>query len=166
MKESIDAARSYVRSKATSFGIKPPTFDKVDIHVHVPEGATPKDGPSAGAAMATAIISVITGIPVRRDVAMTGEVTLRGRVLPIGGVKEKVLGAFRAGIREIILPRENEPDLEDLPEDVRGTIDVHLVDDLGEALSLTLRGARFEAGHLLFEEGAPVLEPSLIAKHN
>src|SRR6185437_14570475 len=106
MKESIDAARSFVRSKATSFGVKPSLFDKIDIHVHVPEGATPKDGPSAGLAMATSIISVITGIPVRRDVAMTGEVTLRGRALPIGGLKEKLLAALRAGITTVIIPKE------------------------------------------------------------
>ncbi|HEY5084492.1 MAG TPA: endopeptidase La, partial [Rhizomicrobium sp.] len=105
MKESIDAARSYVRSKATSFGIKPPLFDKIDIHVHVPEGATPKDGPSAGLAMATSIVSVLTGIPIRRDVAMTGEVTLRGRALPIGGLKEKLLAALRAGITTVIIPK-------------------------------------------------------------
>ena len=115
MKESIDAARSYVRSKATTFGIKPPTFDKMDIHVHVPEGATPKDGPSAGVAMATSIISVLTGIPVRRDVAMTGEVTLRGRVLPIGGLKEKLLAALRAGIKTVLIPKENEKDLAEIP---------------------------------------------------
>ena len=119
MKESIDAARSYVRSKATSFGIKPPLFDKIDIHVHVPEGATPKDGPSAGLAMATSIISVITGIPIRRDVAMTGEVTLRGRALPIGGLKEKLLAALRAGITTVIIPKENEKDLAEVPDNVK-----------------------------------------------
>ena len=108
-----------VRSKATTFGIKPPTFDQRDIHVHVPEGATPKDGPSAGAAMATSIISVFTGIPVRRDVAMTGEVTLRGRVLPIGGLKEKLLAALRAGIKTVIIPAENEKDLADIPDNVK-----------------------------------------------
>jgi ATP-dependent Lon protease len=118
MKESIDAARSYVRSKATAFGIAPPVFDKKDIHVHVPEGATPKDGPSAGVAMTTAIISVLTGIPVRRDVAMTGEISLRGRVLPIGGLKEKLLAALRAGIKTVLIPAENEKDLADVPDNV------------------------------------------------
>ncbi len=118
MKESIDAARSYVRSRATTFGITPPTFDKRDIHVHVPEGATPKDGPSAGVAMTTAIVSVLTGIPIRRDVAMTGEVTLRGRVLPIGGLKEKLLAALRAGIKTVIIPSENEKDLAEIPDNV------------------------------------------------
>ena len=116
--------------------------------------------------MATALVSALSKRPARHDVAMTGEVTLRGRVLPIGGVKEKVLGAVRAGIQEIILPKENEPDLADLPEDVRGTLKLHLVEELGDVLSLALRGARFEAGHLLFEEGNAPAEPSLIAKHN
>jgi ATP-dependent Lon protease len=107
MKESISAAASYVRSRAIAFGIEPPSFDKRDIHVHVPEGATPKDGPSAGVAMVTAIVSVMSGIPVHRDVAMTGEITLRGRVLPIGGLKEKLLAAHRGGIKTVLIPEEN-----------------------------------------------------------
>ena len=111
MKESISAAASYVRSRAVAFGIEPPLFDRRDIHVHVPEGATPKDGPSAGVAMVTAIVSVMTGIPVRRDVAMTGEITLRGRVLPIGGLKEKLLAALRGGIKTVLIPEENAKDL-------------------------------------------------------
>jgi ATP-dependent Lon protease len=138
MKESIDAARSFVRSKATSFGIKPPMFDKRDIHVHVPEGATPKDGPSAGAAMATAIISVITGIPVRRDVAMTGEVTLRGRVLPIGGLKEKLLAALRAGITTVLIPKENEKDLADIPDNVKSGLKIVPVSTVEEVLKVAL----------------------------
>jgi ATP-dependent Lon protease len=138
MKESIDAARSYVRSKATSFGIKPPTFDKVDIHVHVPEGATPKDGPSAGVAMATSIISVLTGIPVRRDVAMTGEVTLRGRVLPIGGLKEKLLAALRAGIKTVLIPEENEKDLAEIPDNVKSGMTIVPVKTVGEVLKVAL----------------------------
>jgi len=138
MKESIDAARSYVRSKATSFGIKPPTFDKVDIHVHVPEGATPKDGPSAGVAMAISIISVFTGIPVRRDVAMTGEVTLRGRVLPIGGLKEKLLAALRAGIKTVLIPDENEKDLAEIPDNVKSGLTIVPVKTVGEALKVAL----------------------------
>ena len=137
-----------------------------DVHIHVPAGAIPKDGPSAGVTMATALVSALSRRPARHDVAMTGEVTLRGRVLPIGGVKEKVLGAVRAGIREIILPKENEPDLDDLPEDVRRSLTVNLVEELGDVLSLALRGARFEAGHLLFEEGEAPVEPSLVAKKN
>ncbi|HKD86878.1 MAG TPA: S16 family serine protease, partial [Terriglobales bacterium] len=138
MKESIDAARSYVRSKATTFGIKPPTFDKVDIHVHVPEGATPKDGPSAGVGMATSIISVLTGIPVRRDVAMTGEVTLRGRVLPIGGLKEKLLAALRAGIQTVIIPSENEKDLADIPDNVKQGLKIMPVATVEEVLKIAL----------------------------
>jgi ATP-dependent Lon protease len=138
MKESIDAARSYVRSKATSFGIKPPLFDKIDIHVHVPEGATPKDGPSAGLAMATSIISVITGIPVRRDVAMTGEVTLRGRALPIGGLKEKLLAALRAGITTVVIPQENEKDLAEVPDNVKTGLKIIPVSTVGEVLKVAL----------------------------
>ncbi|HEX4301723.1 MAG TPA: endopeptidase La [Rhizomicrobium sp.] len=138
MKESIDAARSYVRSKATTFGIKPPLFDKIDIHVHVPEGATPKDGPSAGLAMATSIISVITGIPVRRDVAMTGEVTLRGRALPIGGLKEKLLAALRAGIKTVIIPAENEKDLAEVPDNVKSGMTIVPVHNVGEVLKVAL----------------------------
>jgi len=138
MKESIDAARSYVRSKATSFGIKPPTFDNKDIHVHVPEGATPKDGPSAGVAMATSIISVITGIPIRRDVAMTGEVTLRGRVLPIGGLKEKLLAALRAGLKTVIIPADNEKDLAEIPENVKAGLTIVPVKNVEEVLKVAL----------------------------
>ncbi|MBU6473917.1 MAG: endopeptidase La, partial [Alphaproteobacteria bacterium] len=138
MKESIDAARSFVRSKATQFGIKPPMFDKKDIHVHVPEGATPKDGPSAGVAMATSIISVLTGIPVRRDVAMTGEVTLRGRVLPIGGLKEKLLAALRAGITTVLIPKENEKDLADIPENVKAGLKIIPVSSVEEVLKVAL----------------------------
>jgi len=138
MKESIDAARSFVRSKATSFGIKPPTFDTKDIHVHVPEGATPKDGPSAGLAMATSIISVITGIPVRRDVAMTGEVTLRGRALPIGGLKEKLLAALRAGIKTVIIPADNEKDLADIPDNVKNGMKIVPVKTVEDVLKVAL----------------------------
>jgi ATP-dependent Lon protease len=119
MQESVSAALSYVRSRAISFGIKPTLFEKKDIHVHVPEGATPKDGPSAGIAMATSIVSVLTGIAVRRDIAMTGEITLRGRVLPIGGLKEKLLAALRAGITTVFIPKENEKDLAEIPDNVK-----------------------------------------------
>jgi ATP-dependent Lon protease len=138
MKESIDAARSYVRSKATTFGIKPPTFEKTDIHVHVPEGATPKDGPSAGVAMSVAIISVLTGIAVRRDVAMTGEVTLRGRVLPIGGLKEKLLAALRCGIKTVIIPEENEKDLAEIPDNVKTHMKIVPVSNVTEVLKVAL----------------------------
>jgi ATP-dependent Lon protease len=124
MKESISAAASYVRSRAVDFGIEPPLFDKKDIHVHVPEGATPKDGPSAGVAMIAAIVSIMTGIPVRRDVAMTGEITLRGRVLPIGGLKEKLLAALRGGIKTVLIPEENVKDLAEIPENVKSGLEI------------------------------------------
>jgi ATP-dependent Lon protease len=124
MKESISAAASYVRSRAVAFGIEPPQFDNRDIHVHVPEGATPKDGPSAGVAMVTAIISTMTGIPVRKDVAMTGEITLRGRVLPIGGLKEKLLAALRGGIKIVMIPEENAKDLVEISENVKKGLEI------------------------------------------
>ncbi|MGZ5851548.1 MAG: S16 family serine protease, partial [Hyphomicrobium sp.] len=124
MKESIQAANAYVRSRSIDFGIHPSLFEKRDIHVHVPEGATPKDGPSAGVAMVTAIISVLTGIPVRKDVAMTGEITLRGRVLPIGGLKEKLLAALRGGIKTVIIPEENVKDLTEIPAEIKNKIDI------------------------------------------
>ena len=165
MKESARAALTYAKSHADQLGIPEDAFVDTDIHVHVPAGAIPKDGPSAGVTMATALVSALSRRAARHDLAMTGEITLRGRVLPIGGVKEKVLGAVRAGIRTVVLPKENAPDLEDLPEDVRSSLDVHLVEDLDEVLTLALRGARFEAGHLVFDGDAPV-EPSLVAKHN
>ena len=165
MKESARAALTYAKSHADPLGIPEEAFVDSDIHIHVPAGAIPKDGPSAGVTMATALVSALSKRPARHDLAMTGEVTLRGRVLPIGGVKEKVLGAVRAGIRTIVLPKENGPDLDDLPEDVRKSLEVHLVEDLDEVLTLALRGARFESGHLVFDGEAPI-EPSLIAKHN
>ncbi|MEO3387556.1 endopeptidase La [Mesorhizobium sp. CAU 1741] len=138
MKESISAAASYVRSRAIDFGIEPPLFDKRDIHVHVPEGATPKDGPSAGTAMATAIVSVLTGIPVRKDIAMTGEITLRGRVLPIGGLKEKLLAALRGGIKKVLIPEENAKDLVDIPENVKSELEIVPVSRVGEVLQHAL----------------------------
>ena len=156
MKESARAALTYAKSHADLLGIPEGAFVDTDIHVHVPAGAIPKDGPSAGVTMATALVSALSRRPARHDIAMTGEVTLRGRVLPIGGVKEKVLGAVRAGISSVILPKENERDLEDLPDEVRKTLEVHLVEDLDEVLSLALRGARFESGHLIFETEASV----------
>jgi len=134
MKESISAAASYVRSRAVDFGIEPPVFEKKDIHVHVPEGATPKDGPSAGVAMVTAIVSVMTGIPVRKDVAMTGEITLRGRVLPIGGLKEKLLAALRGGMKKVLIPEENAKDLADIPENVKSGLEIVPVSRVGEVL--------------------------------
>ncbi|HET9618864.1 MAG TPA: S16 family serine protease, partial [Pseudolabrys sp.] len=138
MKESISAAASYVRSRATAFGIEPPLFDKRDIHVHVPEGATPKDGPSAGVAMVTAIVSVMTGIPVRRDVAMTGEITLRGRVLPIGGLKEKLLAAARGGMKTVLIPEENAKDLTEISETIKKNLEIVPVSRMDEVLTRAL----------------------------
>ncbi len=138
MQESVQAAYSYIRSRAIQFGIKPPFFDKRDIHVHVPEGATPKDGPSAGIAMATSIVSAITGIPIRRDIAMTGEITLRGRVLPIGGLKEKLLAALRAGITTVIIPKENEKDLIEIPDNVKKGLTIIPVSHVDEVIERAL----------------------------
>ena len=138
MQESVSAAMSYVRSRAPNFGIKPTLFEKRDLHVHVPEGATPKDGPSAGIAMATSIVSVLTGIPVRRDVAMTGEITLRGRVLPIGGLKEKLLAAMRAGIKTVFIPKDNEKDLADIPDSVKKGLEINAVSHVDEVIMRAL----------------------------
>ena len=140
MKESISAAASYVRARATSLGIKPPLFEKVDVHVHVPEGATPKDGPSAGVAMVTAITSVLTGIPIRNDLAMTGEITLRGRVLAIGGLKEKLLAALRSGIKTVLIPAENVKDLADIPDNVKSGLEIIPVATADEVLKHALAG--------------------------
>ena len=138
MQESVSAALSYVRSRGTNFGIKPTLFEKKDIHVHVPEGATPKDGPSAGVAMATSIVSIMTGIPVRRDIAMTGEITLRGRVLPIGGLKEKLLAALRAGITTVFIPKDNEKDLAEIDDGVKKHIKIIPVAHVDEVISQAL----------------------------
>ncbi len=138
MKESIGAASSFVRSKSTDLGIEPPLFDKKDIHVHVPEGATPKDGPSAGIAMATAIVSLMTGIEIRKEVAMTGEVTLRGQVLPIGGLKEKLLAARRGGIERVIIPHENAKDLSEVPDNIKDGLDIIPVQSMTEVLEIAL----------------------------
>ena len=138
MKELISAAASYVRMRSAAFGIEPPMFDKRDIHVHVPEGATPKDGPSAGVAMVTAIVSVMTGIAVHRDVAMTGEITLRGRVLPIGGLKEKLLAAHRGGIKTVLIPEENAKDLVEINESIKSGLDIIPVSRMDEVLTRAL----------------------------
>ena len=138
MQESVEAARSFVRSRMLRFGIIPPEFDRRDIHVHVPEGATPKDGPSAGVAMCTSIVSALTGIPVRRHVAMTGEITLRGRVLPIGGLKEKLLAALRAGITTVLIPEENVKDLAEIPDNVTSNLEIVPVETVDEVLSRAL----------------------------
>ena len=138
MQESARAAVSYTRSRADLLGIDPEFNDILDLHIHVPEGAIPKDGPSAGITMATALVSALTKVPVRKDVAMTGEITLRGKVLPVGGIKDKVLAAYRAEITEVILPKENEKDLEEIQEEVRGVLDVHLIESMDEVLRLAL----------------------------
>ncbi len=138
MQESVQAARSYVRSRSYDFGIKPTVFEKRDIHVHVPEGATPKDGPSAGVAMTVSIVSALTGIAVRRNVAMTGEVTLRGRVLPIGGLKEKLLAALRAGIVKVVIPKENEKDLAEIPDNVKRGFEIVAVSTVDEVIAEAL----------------------------
>ncbi|WP_425409492.1 endopeptidase La [Hyphococcus sp.] len=138
MKESVSAASSYVKSRAVEFGIEPPVFDKTDIHIHVPEGATPKDGPSAGVAMATAIVSVLTGVPVHKDIAMTGEISLRGRVLAIGGLKEKLLAALRAGVKTVLIPEENEKDLADIRDNIKEELKIIPVSTVDEVLAHAL----------------------------
>ncbi len=152
MKESARAAWSYARSHAVELGIPEEKFEGTDVHIHCPAGAIPKDGPSAGVTMATALVSAFSDRPARHDVAMTGELTLSGRVLPIGGVREKVLGAVRAGIHRIVLPSENEPDLEELPEDVRESLDVVAVEELGQVLAAAIRGGSYHDGRLVFRE--------------
>jgi len=152
MKESARAALTYAKNHAAQLGVARERFDELELHIHVPAGAVPKDGPSAGVAMATSVVSVLSDRPVRNDVAMTGEITLTGRVLPIGGVKEKVLGAYRAGIREVILPADNEADLDDLPQEASSAMTFHFAATLGEVLVHALRGARLEDGALTFPE--------------
>jgi len=161
MQESARAAVSYLRSRAELLGIDPEFNEKIDLHLHVPEGAIPKDGPSAGITMATALVSALTGLPVRKDVAMTGEITLRGKVLPVGGIKHKVLAAFRADIREIILPKENEKDLEEIPDEVRDQIEFHLVESMDEVLSLALEGEITPIAKAKGEFGKPAAESSV-----
>jgi ATP-dependent Lon protease len=139
MKESIQVAQTVVRSRANKLGVRPEFYEKVDIHIHVPEGAVPKDGPSAGIGMTTALASALSGIPVKAEVAMTGEITLRGEVLPIGGLKEKLLAAHRGGIKTIIIPQENEKDLADIPDNVRGHLDIRCVRWIDEVLEIALK---------------------------
>jgi ATP-dependent Lon protease len=138
MKESIQAALSVVRARTEQLGIDPTFHEKLDVHIHVPEGATPKDGPSAGIAMCTALVSVLTKVPVRSEVAMTGEITLRGRVLPIGGLKEKLLAAHRGGITTVIIPDENKKDLADIPDNITSSLDIHPVRWIDEVLDIAL----------------------------
>jgi len=138
MQESVKAAKSFVRSKCLEYGIIPPVFEKKDFHIHVPEGATPKDGPSAGIAMVTSIVSSITKIPVKREIAMTGEVTITGQVLAIGGLKEKLLAAHRAGIKQVLIPKDNEKDLADIPKKVKDEVKITPVEFADEVIRLAL----------------------------
>jgi len=138
MQESAQAAMSYIRSRALTLGLPRDFYRALDIHLHIPEGAIPKDGPSAGITMATTICSALTGVPVRGDVAMTGEITLRGKVLPIGGLKEKLMAAHRHGILEAIMPRENERDLPDIPDAIKNTMKLHFVDSMDQVLKIAL----------------------------
>jgi ATP-dependent Lon protease len=158
MKESIQAANAYVRSRAVDYGIEPPLFEKKDIHVHVPEGATPKDGPSAGVAMVTAIVSIMSGIPVRKDVAMTGEITLRGRVLPIGGLKEKLLAALRGGINTVIIPEENAKDLAEIPDNVKNKLSIVPVARMDQVLEIAL--VRMPE-RITWDEAAALVQPAV-----
>src|SRR3990167_11047136 len=143
MQESILAAMSVVRSRAIQFGLEPDFYDKADFHIHIPEGATPKDGPSAGIGMCTALVSIITQIPVRADLAMTGEITLRGQVLPIGGLKEKLLAAHRGGIKHVIIPEENEKDLEEIPDNILRQLTIHAVKTIEEVFAIALQRSPF-----------------------
>jgi ATP-dependent Lon protease len=158
MKESVEAARSVVRSRAARLGIKDELFEKRDIHIHVPDGATPKDGPSAGAAMTTAFVSALTGIPVRADVAMTGEITLRGEVTAIGGLKEKLLAAHRGGIKVVMIPEENVKDLQDIPENVKGHIEIVPVKWIDKVLEIALESMP----QPLPDEEAPKETPAVV----
>ena len=138
MQESAQAGFSFIRTRSEELGIDPDFYEKMDIHIHLPEGAIPKDGPSAGITMSTAVVSALTGKPIRSDIAMTGEITLRGKVLPVGGIKEKVLAAHRAGIKKVILPQENKRDLEDLPVNVKRAVEFLLVEDMDKVLDIIL----------------------------
>jgi ATP-dependent Lon protease len=160
MQESAQAAMSYIRSRAHRLGLPRDFYRNIDIHIHVPEGAIPKDGPSAGITMATAIASALSKIPVRRDIAMTGEITLRGKVLPIGGLKEKLLAAHRAGIFEAILPKDNEKDLSEVPENLRNAMKLHFADTMDEVLSIALEGPLPEYIESAETQGMPAVTPT------
>jgi ATP-dependent Lon protease len=160
MKESVEAARTVIRSRARALGIKDEWFEKRDLHIHVPDGATPKDGPSAGAAMATALVSAMTGIPVRSDVAMTGEITLRGEVTGIGGLKEKLLAALRGGIKTVLIPEENVKDLADIPDAVKAAVDIVPVRWIDKVLDIALERAPVA----LVDDDVPAPEAVVVEK--
>ena len=160
MKESATAGMSYTRTRAKELGITGRFYENMDIHIHLPAGAIPKDGPSAGITLATALVSALTRVPIRKDVAMTGEITLRGKVLPIGGVKEKVLAAHRAGIKNLILPKDNEKDLADIPKNVLDSLNVYMVQTMDEVLRIAL--AEPLAGRLPAEAQAEPVESAII----
>jgi ATP-dependent Lon protease len=173
MNESIQAALSVVRHRSKQLGIAPDFYQKTDLHIHMPEGATPKDGPSAGTAICTSMVSVLTGIPVRADVAMTGEITLRGEVLPIGGLKEKLLAAGRGGIKQVLIPEENVKDLAEIPDEIKNRLDIHPVRWIEEVLEKALERQPVALGESPVAEGAsvpgvpgaPVEEPTALIKH-
>ena len=159
MQESASTAVSFVRSKATQLGLDPEFLKTIDLHVHVPKGGTPKDGPSAGITMFVAVASLLLGAAVKKDVAMTGEITLRGNVLPVGGIKEKLLAAHRAGIKEVLVPARNERDLEDIPKDIRDQMKIHLVKRVDEVLPLVLEPPNPSATPPGSDQGSPSSSP-------
>jgi ATP-dependent Lon protease len=170
MNESIAAALSVVRHRSKQLGIAPDFYQKTDLHIHLPEGATPKDGPSAGGAIVTAIVSILTGIPVRADVAMTGEITLRGEVLPIGGLKEKLLAAGRGGIRQVLIPEENVKDLVEIPEEIKNRLEIHPVRWIEQVLEYALERHPTPLSDPALPDApavpaAPVEEPAALIKH-
>ena len=164
MKESAQAALSYVRSRAKQLNIKPEIFGKTDLHIHVPAGAIPKDGPSAGITMAAAITSSLTNIPARRDIAMTGEITLRGRVLPIGGLKEKILAAKRASLFHLIIPKRNEKDLEDLPKHLKRGVTFTFADSMDEVLPRALKWPKKQTHTRKSSKGSPIQRKRKVSK--
>jgi ATP-dependent Lon protease len=169
MQESIQAAMSVVRSRAKRLGIPEDFYEKNDIHIHLPEGATPKDGPSAGIAMCTALVSVLCNIPVRADVAMTGEITLRGEVLPIGGLKEKLLAAHRGGIKTVMIPEQNVKDLVEIPDNIKNQLDIHPVKWIDQVLEIALERMPTPAKELIsgteIAPDASLTEPSAVMTH-